>query len=1050
MKLTWNAATTTVFTEATGTFEFTDDDIRAVYVDWGDGTDPAGTLTNKKEYANYQWYATTEPTSSVALTHTYTIAASGAAKIAPVVQTVNSKGFFSRYYSSGANTEVKPYTDATTMSATFQPLEILNGESTAVLRTQNKTVKSGIDNSLLSDEHENQGRDIFLQVAPTLSDAELAYIDRLEIDIDCVLNQTMINYSSTSGLETGAQVGGDPINQTLTVVVSGSNLQPTIAQNVNILASGNNGSALVTGATVQRINKVTFKNPKYTGSDATDYTKNEVFNRLKVFITAQSDADSNMYLPITYITPGAPIKKANDPLRNVNLDFSQSRTKASNKSISYYRYDVGKGWFNPADKWVVGTLAYPSVINEAYRFQDQTLTASTSKKVAYTYMCNPRGMTSQNTAVNTAFENTGAWSTDGGEDIREDQFALDDYGRLYDQYHLARVTAQSNDTAAAWNDPTTSSLESGSIEVFRITPGVEWPSGSDNGAVTYPTKVLDYAGSDTQIASTSSQSANYAVASQDNVSGATSITSHPISGLTNLSGMNSMDFKAIDNSTSRNANEYLLALLDNKTNQIFFNMSNYADNIQSDLGTAPAYGIAGVSYLKVEKSGTIFQNVYWEPLEFVDNTAVTKEYRDTANKKYTQIKASLAKSGSISFDTPDNWQAISLNTLCGGNFSQAYTVAGGADIAISGAIETPVAGGSNIGEYIILDPTAASETTMGNALLTADKIGSFKYIFVCTDSDNAALIGSAYWLSKDGANGWNGSDQLYLYLGNTGSVAAPANADNLTGSIRRINIYDALTGFSKVYKDSASTTKLPMVDASGTTAVEATRYPFDFNILTAGNSEGINTVGGRIEDAWGLTDMYPIRISLSGAQTAANVYPEIWNVFDANQGNSVVVREIDDSAYNLNSIPIVSDISLTRAGNYFQAITRKGKVFIARIGTPMQSVGFSSVALGNENNTSAFTDEGPSSLYGHLHKIRKLQGDSVRVYWDEPQKDGTFVRLWGILANVSEIMGTGGPSKIVSYSCSMMIEEVALLDANYKLMTDIFPLGGVLDEKDFT
>lgn len=35
MKLTWDDTTPTVFTEITGTFTFKNDDIRALYVDWG-------------------------------------------------------------------------------------------------------------------------------------------------------------------------------------------------------------------------------------------------------------------------------------------------------------------------------------------------------------------------------------------------------------------------------------------------------------------------------------------------------------------------------------------------------------------------------------------------------------------------------------------------------------------------------------------------------------------------------------------------------------------------------------------------------------------------------------------------------------------------------------------------------------------------------------------------------------------------------------------------------------------------------------------------------
>jgi len=70
--LAWTpSAAQTVFTEVTATITFNDDDIRAVYMDWDDGTDSAGAQSNKKENAVYQWYQTTEPKKVVVLKHTY-------------------------------------------------------------------------------------------------------------------------------------------------------------------------------------------------------------------------------------------------------------------------------------------------------------------------------------------------------------------------------------------------------------------------------------------------------------------------------------------------------------------------------------------------------------------------------------------------------------------------------------------------------------------------------------------------------------------------------------------------------------------------------------------------------------------------------------------------------------------------------------------------------------------------------------------------------------------------------------------------------------------
>ena len=72
-----------------------------------------------------------------------------------------------------------------------------------------------------------------------------------------------------------------------------------------------------------------------------------------------------------------------------------------------------------------------------------------------------------------------------------------------------------------------------------------------------------------------------------------------------------------------------------------------------------------------------------------------------------------------------------------------------------------------------------------------------------------------------------------------------------------------------------------------------------------------------------------------------------------------------------DSLAITSDVAMSRSGVYYRAITRKGKTFIAKTGVGLEQIGFSSKALGDEKSSTAFADHGPSTLYGHLHKIRK-------------------------------------------------------------------------------
>ena len=140
---------------------------------------------------------------------------------------------------------------------------------------------------------------------------------------------------------------------------------------------------------------------------------------------------------------------------------------------------------------------------------------------------------------------------------------------------------------------------------------------------------------------------------------------------------------------------------------------------------------------------------------------------------------------------------------------------------------------------------------------------------------------------------------------------------------------------------------------------------------------------------------------------------------------------------------------MSRSGQYLSTITKKGKVYLQKTGVGLESIGFCSVALGDENSSSVFADHGYSTLYGHLHMARKLQGQGHSVYWDEVQKDGTYIRVWGLISNLVENRATGGPTAIKSYNFNMMVSKVALLNADGKLMTDIFPLGGIESEPSY-
>lgn len=1201
MSLTWNTTTGSVNTEVTGTLSFQDNNVRAVYIDWDDGS------SNKKEDSNYQWLQFTEPVSGATATHTYN--ATGTFK--PIIQTINSEGIASRYYSANATeSDVRPFSQDTNINS----LPVTDFTSTSVLRTQNKTLKSGIDNTLFDVYGSQQ---LYVSIFPTLTNTEIEYALPIKIDLTLLVDNVLLSGASTSVDSIDASGGGGTSIEKVEVVLSGTNVTTASANRlINVLEDGTHDrQPLLSGATVSKVLEVKYKNPKYVGaSGTTNYTANEVYNRLKIgfFVAGIPGQLSATGYPICYITPGDPVKKADDVERQLIMDFSQSRAAGSNVSMSKYYYDNGKMFFSPAFPWnatdggvnpttinnggvlsevvttipVVSTAQFPAsgtmtlgsemihytnitatsflnctrgfagstavavadgtAVNVGFFFnatqqrenwqlkgigKDRAYQTNKQRSVSYTYLVNPYGKSLSHKAMpfKTGSTYDSPWTTTNAllntytsGSIVMDQFLMDDFGRLVPQSQLVRLQTEPSSANSYRSDLDVPC-------VFRITPAKSWNQNAAGGAASeansrdFPTKILDSGDNTTN-------SSDYSTQNMSNNSGsAISLEDINVGSQKDMGG----------NTRGTNLNEYLLLLFDEKPNKLFFNMTNYAKGIQSATTTAPPYGINDVSVLMIENSGTNVQSVHWEPIEFEDGTSVARERRNTTTDTYDSYDYSLSKSGVVSFNPPAGWQSIKLENLYGGRINTDTIPETAGDYgfgiitgSVSGTIGSNATAGTVFGDYYTITGATAGDITTPLSGTNDEDIGSFKYIALpysgsqynivtydatwssapvatnqltnnatygsatkifridsasgsgvttwgefttggpfaaderlylfnssnaVIDTTNAVKVytiyntasGNAFWITKDGADGYKEADDaLYFHIGDTGSVmrgGAERFSGDLKFTIQRINGYDAIDGFSKVYLPSGGTdNKLPSVD----NYYPVTGWDNDFNIK--------NDAGEALLGLWQGQEKYAVKISISGTAddtsggTPINLYPEVWNIFDASKGYHSVIDVIDNSAYNLNSLAVTSSISVGRTGQYFKAITRKGKVFITKTGIAMEEVGFSSVALGDENSTTAFDDHGPETLYGHLHTLRKIQAEDCRVYWDEPQKDGTFVRLFGVVQNVNEVARPQGPRRVVDFTFTLGVENIALIDSSGNMMTDIYPLGGLQNEKAYT
>lgn len=1019
MSVTWNTASETVFTEVTGTFSFLDDNVRAAYIDWDDG------ISNNKEEANFQWYTTPTATSSVSLSHTYT--ATGTYQ--PIVQTVNSDGYTSKYIGSKspADVDISPYTSGTSVVTS---ISITDGQGTGLLRTENKTVKSGIDNSIFDIEGPKQ---LYAQLPPIMGSSSLS---GMTFDYEIDLGVTM-------GM---AAVGGytfTPASVTDMITVTGTLSGGTSGDasgSINILETAEVkgvGAATSGNTLVNQVLSFKYKNPKRITAD---FNLLNDMNKVKIFLVASSSVDGFIH-PITYVSPGAPIKRIEDKDRSVTLDFTQSRAMASNVGIKQYRYDLGKSWFNPSFQWDV-TGNY---------FNDNTVVTGSLRDVSYTFMPNPygygRSFTTPIPNASGSFNSTAPWTSGNrttvyeGNYIDTDTFALDDFGRFPDQYHLARMSVQPS-SAATLSSAQVSSIADNKPIIFRINPQGELRGGAaDRVKADVQPRFGDYTSGSWYNGSGNSINID-SLTGEDTVA-YTDLMMDPYHG----GGVGGI-------------NERLLLLFDNKTNKIFLNISPHAPTWSDSDKANFRRNNFSLFYMAVQDPNTIKQKVLWKPLKYENTTNTSREYYNTGSSKYEDQTASYSKSGYINFDMPSDWASISMGDLCGGRFRNSTAtgpstpVTNDFELVVSGQASATINIGSPYGKaWNLSGSDVAAALASGN--LTSEDIGAYRYMFtVYADGAGGTgpTVGNTYWVASGADNGYVSSPpSLSLMYGDiSGSFVKPTTANAVNGVLRRINVYDVVDGMSKIIPASGTV-------GAGTLAFDSPTpersWPVDYREMGESASfpnKFVEASGQTTFDSWSGSAKYPLKIVMSPTQ-ASNQYVELWDIFDAKNAFSSIIKEEDDSAYNLNSMSITSDISYGRSGKYYEAITRKGKVYIIKTGIDMHEISFTSVATGDENAANAFTAYGAhSSLYGHLHTLRRIQSEVVRIYWDEIQKDGTYVRFWGIVKDINETHGASGPRAIRSFDFTMGIENIALLDSTGTLMTDIFPLGGILDDKDFT
>ena len=174
-------------------------------------------------------------------------------------------------------------------------------------------------------------------------------------------------------------------------------------------------------------------------------------------------------------------------------------------------------------------------------------------------------------------------------------------------------------------------------------------------------------------------------------------------------------------------------------------------------------------------------------------------------------------------------------------------------------------------------------------------------------------------------------------------------------------------------------------------------------------------------------------------QRASKTFYQIKNIYPYDNSHSEVIKVTDSSHVSLNSILIAQSVSWNRRGKYINITDRIGRSEIRKIGSEGGSIRFGGISFGDYSTatTSGMTD---------YNNIKKYQQEGTPVYLDIQRPDGTYVRFFGKIVNLSEDVPTGRVSN--KWAVDMVTEAVAEIANDGTWLSDgLISMGGILDER---
>ena len=187
-------------------------------------------------------------------------------------------------------------------------------------------------------------------------------------------------------------------------------------------------------------------------------------------------------------------------------------------------------------------------------------------------------------------------------------------------------------------------------------------------------------------------------------------------------------------------------------------------------------------------------------------------------------------------------------------------------------------------------------------------------------------------------------------------------------------------------------------------------------------------------------DSYAILMTIGWEDDAGSSgIPHIKYIYPYDNTHSEVIKVTDSSHVSLNDILIAQSVSWNRSGKYINITDRIGRSEIRKIGSEGGSIRFGGIAFGDYSTST-------TSGMADYNNIKKYQQEGTPVYLDIQRPDGTYVRFFGKITNLSEDVPTGRVSN--KWAVELATEAVAEIANDGTWLSDgLISMGGILDER---